>query len=111
VWQPVEFFDGYLEKKELPTLYCKRKCEKKSYVKLKYVYDYSDFANICQPAVAPLKTTLIAQFVAKGQLISELLLDVFIWTKKRTKMFLYFCPTSKIGQIKKRIQIIILEDK
>ena len=29
-------------------------------------YDYSDFANICQPAVAPLKTTLIIQFVAKN---------------------------------------------
>ena len=31
----------------------------------------------------------------KGQIISEWLLDVFIWTKKRTKIFLYFCPTSK----------------
>ena len=29
-------------------------------------YDYSDFANICQRAVAPLKTTLITQFVAKN---------------------------------------------
>ena len=51
--------------------------------------------------------------VHKGQLISEWLLDVFIWTKKRTKIFLYFCPTSLkyIGQIKKRMQVIILEDK
>ena len=31
---------------------------------------------------------------SKGQLISEWLLDVFVWTKKRTKIFLYFCPTS-----------------
>ena len=31
---------------------------------------------------------------SKGQLISEWLLDAFIWTKKRTKIFLYFCPTS-----------------
>ena len=29
-------------------------------------HDYSDFANICQRAVAPLKTTLITQFVAKN---------------------------------------------
>ena len=29
----------------------------------------------------------------KGQIISEWLLDVFIWTKKRTKIFLYFCPS------------------
>ena len=33
-------------------------------------------------------------WVVKGQLISEWLLDVFIWNKKRTKIFLYFCPTS-----------------
>ena len=32
--------------------------------------------------------------LCKGQLISEWLLDVFIWTKKRTKIFLYFCLTS-----------------
>ena len=30
---------------------------------------------------------------AKGQIISGSLLDVFIWTKKRTKIFLYFCPS------------------
>ena len=30
----------------------------------------------------------------KGQLNSEWLLDVFIWTKERTKTFLYCCPTS-----------------
>ena len=30
----------------------------------------------------------------KVQLISEWLLDVFIWTQKRMKIFLYFCPTS-----------------
>ena len=29
----------------------------------------------------------------EGQIISEWLLDVFIWTKKRTKIFLYFCPS------------------
>ena len=29
----------------------------------------------------------------KGQIISEWLLDVFIWTKTRTKIFLYFCPS------------------
>ena len=31
----------------------------------------------------------------KGQIISEWLLDVFIWTKNRTKIFLYFCPSSR----------------
>ena len=35
----------------------------------------------------------------KGQLISEWLLDDFIWNKKRMKIFLYFCPTSLRGQI------------
>ena len=29
---------------------------------------------------------------AKGQLISKANFEVFIWTKKRTKIFLYFCP-------------------
>ena len=29
----------------------------------------------------------------KGQIISEWLLDVFIWTKKRTKIFLCSCPS------------------
>ena len=29
----------------------------------------------------------------KGQLISEANFEVFIWTKKRTKIFLYFCPS------------------
>ena len=33
---------------------------------------------------------------SKGHLISEWLLDIFIWTKKRAKRFLYFCPTSLI---------------
>ena len=40
--------------------------------------------------------------VGKGQLISEWLLDVFISTKNRTKIFLYFCISalaSKMGQI------------
>ena len=31
---------------------------------------------------------------AKGQLISEANFKVFIWTKNRTKIFLYFCPSS-----------------
>ena len=48
----------------------------------------------------------------KGQLISEWLLDVFIWTKKTNENISVFLPYhSKIGQIKKRMQIIILEDK
>ena len=54
--------------------------------------------------------TIVISLISKGQLISGWLLDVFIWTKKWKKIFLYFCPT-KIGQIKKRMQIIILEDK
>ena len=29
----------------------------------------------------------------KGQLISEWLLDVFIWTKKQTRIFLFFWPS------------------
>ena len=32
--------------------------------------------------------------VFKGQLISECLFDVFIWSEKRTKIFLYICPIS-----------------
>ena len=28
----------------------------------------------------------------KGQLISKVFFEVFIWTKNRTKIFLYFCP-------------------
>ena len=49
---------------------------------------------------------------AKGQLISEWLLDVFIWTKKLNKNISVFLPyLSKIGQIKKRMEIIISEDK
>ena len=30
---------------------------------------------------------------AEGQLILKANIDVFIWTKKRTKIFLYFCPS------------------
>ena len=37
----------------------------------------------------------------KGQLISEWLFDVFIWTKKRTKIFLYFCPALEYSIIPK----------
>ena len=29
----------------------------------------------------------------RGQIISEWLLEVFIWTKKRTNLGLYFCPS------------------
>ena len=50
--------------------------------------------------------------IVKGRLISEWLLDVFIWTKKTNENISVFLPClSKIGQIKKRMQIIILEDK
>ena len=46
----------------------------------------------------------------KGQLISEWLLDLF--NQKMNKNISVFLPyLSKIGQIKKRRQIIILEDK
>ena len=34
-----------------------------------------------------------SDYSTKGQIISEWLLDVFIWTKKRTKIFLCFCPS------------------
>ena len=49
----------------------------------------------------------------KGQSISKANVEVFIWTKKGTKIFLYLFPTylKYIGQIKKRMQIIILEYK
>ena len=30
----------------------------------------------------------------KGQIISKANFEVFIWTKNRTKIFLYFCPRS-----------------
>ena len=55
------------------------------------------------------KYNLISMF-AKGQIIWKANFEVFIWTKNRTKIFLYFWP-SKMDQIKKRIQIIILDDK
>ena len=32
---------------------------------------------------------------AKGQLILKGLFAVFVWTKKQTKIFLYFCPSFK----------------
>ena len=32
--------------------------------------------------------------VAKGQIISKANFEVFIGTKNRTKIFLYFCPRS-----------------
>ena len=44
--------------------------------------------------------------ISKGQFISKALFDVIVSTKKQTKIFLSFYATSKIGQIKKRIQII-----
>ena len=50
----------------------------------------------------------------KGLLISEWLLDVFIWTKKTNENISVFLPyLSEIGQIKKkkRMQIITLQDK
>ena len=45
--------------------------------------------------------------ISKGQIISEWLLDVFIWTKKRTKIFLYFCPSLWIGSNHKNKDITI----
>ena len=33
----------------------------------------------------------------KGQLISKANFEVFIWTKERTKIFLYFCPNLLNG--------------
>ena len=45
----------------------------------------------------------------KGQLISEWLLDFFIWTKNRTKIFRYFCPPSlKLVQSKKECKLLFL---
>ena len=41
-----------------------------------------DFAIITDKAI-----------VQKGQLISKANFEVFIWTKKQTKIFLYFCPS------------------
>ena len=38
----------------------------------------------------------------EGQIISERLLDVFIWTKNERKYFLLLPYLSKIGQIKKK---------
>ena len=39
---------------------------------------------------------------SKGQIISKANFEVFIWTKNRTKIFLYFFPRSlKMGQIQK----------
>ena len=52
------------------------------------------------------------KMVTKGQLNSEWLKDVFIWTKNTNENISVFLPyLTKIGQIKKRMQIIILEDK
>ena len=48
--------------------------------------------NVANNAPSKLISTHYAS--SKGQLISEWLLDVFIWTKKRTKICLHFCPIS-----------------
>ena len=45
----------------------------------------------------------------KGQLISEWLLDVFIWTKKQTKIFLSCCLPLWNRSNQKRMQNIILK--
>ena len=44
----------------------------------------------------------------KGQLISRANFEIFIWTKKWTKRFLYFCLASKMGQIGSFIYHLIL---
>ena len=36
----------------------------------------------------------VLEEMPRGQLILEWLLDVFIWTRRWTKIFLSFCPTS-----------------
>ena len=51
---------------------------------------------------SPEKKRFIKFRFSKGQIISEWLLDVFIWTKKRTTIFL----NPKIGQIKKKIKYV-----
>ena len=43
---------------------------------------------------------------AKGQLISKANFKLFIWTKKLTKIFLYFCPRSK-----KPLKVVETKDK
>ena len=45
--------------------------------------------------------TFIHVWRDKGQLISKADMKVFIWTKKLTKIFLYFCPSLKNESIKK----------
>ena len=62
------------------------------------VFTYSNFnfnRYQDQPLLSQLRLSyLVIQFAAydKGQLISEGLFKVFICTKKRTKIILYFCP-------------------
>ena len=37
----------------------------------------------------------VTYLLTKGQLISKANFNVFVWTKKSTKIFLYFCPSFK----------------
>ena len=50
-------------------------------------------------------------YVPKGQLILKANFEVFIWTKNRTKIFLYFCPSSLKWIKSKKNGIIILDDE
>ena len=43
--------------------------------------------------------SILTHYYVKGQIISEWLLNLFIWTKKRMKIFLYFCPSLWNGSI------------
>ena len=68
-----------------------------SHVKLRHEKDkFKYFCSVCGKkfATAYLVTNHERKVhFSKGQIISEWLLDVFSWTKKRTKIFLYFCPS------------------
>ena len=59
-----------------------------------------------QAQLHPTASQIETQFsrCSKGQIISKANFEAFIWTKNRTKIFLYFCPRSlKLLKLKKYI--------
>ena len=50
------------------------------------------FSSVYLAVVSYLRRNIF--YYSKGQIISKANLEVFIWTKKQTKIFLFFCPRS-----------------
>jgi hypothetical protein len=68
-----------------------------------------DYSKASRYAASSSADTAYMWCTTKGQLISEWLLDVFIWTKKMNEnifVFLILPYLSKIGQIKKECKLL-----